>query len=247
MEQNNLKDHFSEQAEAYSKFRPTYPDRLFQFLASISPTNKIAWDCATGSGQAAVKLADYFESVVATDASEKQIENAIQQPKIIYKVASAEKTDFRKMSVDLITAAQALHWFNINDFYKEVKRVLKPEGIIAVWFYQLPQISYEVDKIISHFYHEIVGKYWPPERKAIDTSYQLIPFPFEKIIPPQISMQTKWNVETLIGYLTSWSAVQNYKQERGQDPIDLIKDQLLRQFSSGNEVIVNWPLTIWAG
>ena len=171
MKKRNFKDHFSANAEKYGKYRPDYPAELFEFLSSLTPGHDLAWDCATGSGQAARGLVKYFHNIIATDASEQQIENAIRHEKILYQVALAHKTSLQTKTIDLITVAQALHWFDLERFYKEADRVLKQNGIIAVWTYNLLTISPGIDKIIKSFYYSVVGEFWPPERKFVESGY----------------------------------------------------------------------------
>lgn len=248
MDKNHFKDHFSAASEQYSRYRPDYPDELFTFLSSITPGRDLAWDYATGSGQAARGLAKYFHKVIATDASERQIENAIRHEKISYQVAPAYKTAIGAESIDLITVAQALHWFEFDRFYKEARRVLKQNGIIAVWTYNLLTISPEVDKIIQFFYADVVGEFWPPERKFVENGYQNIEFPFHRLPSPSFQMSAKWKVEQLIGYLATWSAVKRYRDRKGNNPIELIEKQLIRSWDNhSGSMAVCWPLSVIVG
>ena len=184
-----FKDHFSDQAADYTKYRPNYPNELFAYLASLVLARECAWDCGTGSGQAAVALTEFFDRVIATDASEKQILSATKSARVEYRIAPAENSGLSSHSLDLIAVAQALHWFDLDAFYMEAKRVLKPEGALAVWGYGLLEIAPEIDAVINRFYREIVGPYWPPERKIIESRYQTIPFPFAELQPPQFAMK----------------------------------------------------------
>jgi len=246
MGKNNFKDHFSVHSEKYDKYRPDYPALLFKFLSSITPGHDLAWDCATGSGQAAHSLVEYFQKVIATDASEQQIKNAIRHKKILYKVAPADKTTIQTESIDLITVAQALHWFEFDQFYKEAKRVLKQNGIIAVWTYNLLTISPEIDSIIKHF--NVVGEFWPPERKLVENGYENIPFPFHKLQSPSFRMSAKWTIKQLIGYISTWSAVMRYRDNKGNDPIESIKKELSKLWGISSEFMdVYWPLSILIG
>lgn len=248
MDKQEVKDHFSSQAGEYSKFRPQYPEELIKYISSLSLKNDLAWDCATGSGQAAIHLVKYFKQVIASDASAKQIENASPHENISYKIFRAEKTEIESGSVDLVVVAQALHWLKIHKFYSEAKRVLKPDGIIAVWFYQLPLITPAVDKIIRKFYSKTIGKYWPPERQMIDDNYSSIPFPFKKLYSPQFKMKSLWSFEDLTGYLSTWSAVKRFEKAKGKDPVNLITKDLMNCFGEVDNIFeVNWPLTVWIG
>ncbi|MFA3782182.1 methyltransferase domain-containing protein [Melioribacteraceae bacterium 4301-Me] len=249
-----FKDYFSKQANIYSVNRPTYPRELFEYLASITPSKKIALDCATGNGQAAVSLAEFFESVKAIDASQKQLQNAKARPNVEYKLSTAEKTDFPNDYFDLITVAQALHWFDIEKFFNEAKRILKPNGIIAIFIYTNFISDSKIEHIIDNFYNNIVGKYWPPERKHVDTRYESIPFPFdmsnefEEIRPPSFIIKTHWNCEQLFGYLESWSATQIYKEKNNLNPIDLIKDEVYKVWDPPEaEKELTWPLYLKIG
>ncbi len=163
-----MKDLFSKQSELYAKFRPSYPKEIFDFLLTQVREGNTAWDCATGNGQVASSLAERFEKVYATDISEGQLSKAIQKPNLEYKIEAAEKTSFDDSMFDLVTVAQAIHWFDFEKFYSEVKRTLKPEGIIAVIGYTLPKIDDEVDEILNNFYENILDGYWDKERKYID-------------------------------------------------------------------------------
>jgi SAM-dependent methyltransferase len=248
MKERNFKDHFSVSAEKYGKYRPDYPAELFKFLSSITPGRDLAWDCATGSGQAARGLVKYFHKVIATDASERQIENAIHHEKISYQVAPAHNTSLQAESVDLIAVAQALHWFEFDRFYKEAERVLKQNGIIAVWTYNLLTISAELDKIIKLFYFNVVGEFWPPERKLVENGYENIPFPFHRLPSPSFRMSAKWTVEQLMGYLATWSAVKRYRDSKGNNPVESIEKELTRLWDNRSGVMdVYWPLSVVIG
>ncbi len=207
------KDHFSGHADRYEAFRPSYPESLFAYLASLCLTRELAWDCATGNGQAAVALAPYFRNVVATDASRKQIDQARQREHIRYLVAPAEDVPLESASVDLVSVAQALHWLDLPRFYAEVRRVVRPGGILAVWCYELHSITPEVDAVIRRFYTDIVGSYWPPECRLVEEGYQTLPFPFDELTPPGFQMTQSWDLAHLMGYLDSWSATQRYRAD----------------------------------
>ena len=231
----NFKDHFSKQSNAYQKYRPSYPKDLFQYLSSLTKNHDLAWDCGTGNGQAALGLTNYFEKVYATDPSEQQISNAKQNPNIIYKVETAENSSLKNNSIDLITVAQALHWFDFEKFYTEVKRVLKPEGIIAVWTYGLPQISTEIDNLILHFHDTIVGEFWQKENKFVSEEYKTIPFPFKELDTPSFQFQRKITRADLLGLFRSWSATQRYKDQNGTEPLSEIEKELQNLWTDSQE------------
>jgi ubiquinone/menaquinone biosynthesis C-methylase UbiE len=215
-----MKDNFSKQASIYAKYRPTYPPELFKFIVSHVEEKSSAWDCATGNGQTAKELAKHFKKVYATDISRKQLDNSEQVSNIIYSLQPAEKTNFEDNKFDLITVSQALHWFQFDKFYAEVKRVAKPGSRIAVWMYGLLTISPEIDKLISEYHFKTLGKYWDKERQYVDDNYMSIPFPFEEISCPIFQIQYEWTIEELEGYLNTWSAVQKFVSVNDYSPVD---------------------------
>jgi SAM-dependent methyltransferase len=244
----NFRDHFSGHSADYAKYRPGYPDALFDWLAPLTKTHDLAWDVGTGSGQAAVGVVRHYRQVIATDPAQAQLRNATAHERILYKVAPAERTDLADASVDLVTVAQALHWFDRDRFFAEAKRVLKPEGAIVVWAYGLTMISPEVDPIVERCYREIVGPYWPSERIHVDNRYRTISFPFAEIDAPPFAMRAQWSLDDFIGYLDTWSASKRYAKERGANPLDLIRESLLQTWGPMHERrTVTWPLFLRAG
>lgn len=224
---SRFKDYFSVQSTDYRDFRPTYPTVLFQFIANIAPGQALAWDCATGNGQAAVSLAAFFRKIIGTDASARQIQSALPHPKIEYRVCPAEHTDLETNSVDLITVAQALHWFDHKKFFLETQRVSKPKGILAIWSYRLHRITPEIDEIILKYYDAILGNYWPQERKMVDNDYAGIDCPFTPVaVPEAFNMRAYWNFSHLLGYLNTWSAARLYSQKNQTNAFALIQDEL---------------------
>ena len=182
-----FKDRFSAHASDYARFRPHYPRALFAYLADIASERECAWDCATGNGQAAVALGEFFHHVIATDASENQVANGQPHDRVTYRVASAEQSGLPKASVDLVTVAQALHWFDREAFFAEAQRVLKPHGVLAVWCYNLFRIAPEIDRLVETFYRETVGPYWDFERRLVETGYRTIEFPFAELSTARFS------------------------------------------------------------
>lgn len=244
----NFEDHFSELASTYSKYRPTYPPKLFEYLSGCSIEHKQVWDCGTGNGQAAISLAEYFDNVIATDASKEQLEQAPIHPKIIFKNEPAEKVSLAEKSTDLVTVAAAVHWFNFEKFYTEVKRVLKPEGIIAVWGYHLFTITPTIDKLLIKYYKEILNNYWPEQFRYVDTRYSDLPFPFEELTPPEFKMITEWNLDQVAGFLSSWSGSKIFHQNKGYHPLKEIWDELLLAWGDDKEKhLINWPLYMRIG
>jgi ubiquinone/menaquinone biosynthesis C-methylase UbiE len=244
----NFEDHFSKLAETYSKYRPGYPTELFKFLADCCKEHNQAWDCGTGNGQAARSLAEYFNNVLATDASKEQLQQAPPHPKIIYRVEPAEMVSLKDSSADLVAVAAAVHWFNLEKFYAEVKRVLNPGGIIAVWGYHLFSISVEIDKILIKYYSEILKDYWPEQFKFVDNQYRNLPFPFSELAPPHFEMITEWNLDQVAGFLNSWSGTKIYQQKKGHHPLIEIWNDLVKAW--GDEKVkqrINWPLHMRIG
>ena len=214
----SFKDHFSGHSAEYTRYRPYYPRALFAWLEAQVGRRARAWDCATGNGQAAQGLAEFFAEVVATDASSEQIAAAVPQPRIRYAVAPAERSGFAARSVDLITVGQALHWFDLDAFYGEVRRILKPDGVLAVWCYGLMHVDGAVNAVVRRLYADVVGPYWPPERRHVEQGYQTLPFPFREIAVPPFTMQTEWDLNRILGYLGTLSAGEQGRLQSGSRP-----------------------------
>ena len=243
-----FKDHFSQQADRYIRFRPRYPRELFAFLATLPREPRRAWDCGTGNGQAAVALAEHFEEVVASDPSARQIEHAAAHDRVTYLVATAERCPLPDDSVDLVTVAQAVHWFDLDRFFAEVRRVGRGGSVLALWTYGLATISPEVDRVVGRLYSEILGDYWPPERRLVEDRYRSLAFPFDEISPPPFTMTARWNLDELLGYLSTWSSAQKYQEKHGASALDLIRDDLAAAWPSAEEKRwVEWPLVLRVG
>jgi hypothetical protein len=221
------KDLFSTQASGYAKYRPTYPPELFEYILSFVEEKNFAWDFATGNGQAAVELAPHFRKVYATDISSKQLEQAIPVKNIEYAVASEQTTDIPENTIDLITVAQAYHWFDFDGFYREAVRVSHAKSVVAVWGYSMAICEDEViSKQLDFFYRQTVGHYWDPERKHVDAHYSTVSFPFDELGAPEFKIHVDWNREDFIGYLNTWSSVQNYIKVNKSNPVDEFAEEL---------------------
>ena len=243
-------DLFSKQATTYSQFRPQYPQELYQFLAECCKEKELAWDCATGNGQAACDLAKYFKKMIATDISEKQISNATKAPNIEYLVLKAEEPlPVKNGSIDLITVAQAIHWFDLDIFYNEAKRVLKPGGIMATWAYAFHSpIETQIDKILYEFCLETLGPYWKENVKWVWNKYKDLKFPFEEIKTPVITMNVNWNLDDLLGYFRSWSATQLYIDQHHEDPTVKLKEKLIPLWGDSQKTKkLEWELALRVG
>jgi SAM-dependent methyltransferase len=213
------KDLFSNHANQYAAFRPTYPNDLYRFIFSHVKNFEAAWDAGTGNGQVARDLSPRFKKIFATDISARQLENAYQAENIFYSVAG-ETTSLPTHSQDLICVAQAIHWFDRDKFYAEVNRVAAPNALIAVWGYSLLHINPEIDALLSDFYVNHVGPYWDKERKLIDEEYSTITFPFSEIKSPEFSLTFQWTIDEFQGYLNTWSSVQKYIQKNKSNPVE---------------------------
>jgi SAM-dependent methyltransferase len=244
-----FKDHFSRLAAQYSAFRPSYPDALFGYLAGLCRHRECAWDCACGSGQASTRLAAHFAQVVATDASAQQIAAATDSPRITYRVAPAEHSGLESAAVDLVTVAQALHWFDLDAFYREVRRVLRPSGVLAVWTYGVLHVEGDaVDALVQEFYTDITGPYWPPERRLVDAGYRGVSFPFAELDAPPFQMQEQWDRQHLLGYLRTWSGTARYVEKVGRDPVEELESKIARHWSdASSRRRISWPLAMRVG
>jgi SAM-dependent methyltransferase len=246
---SNFKDYFSTKSDSYASYRPKYPLALAEELAKLCKEKNTALDCGCGSGQLSVLLADQFDKVIATDASSKQIENATPHPKLTYKVAPAESTPLPDHSVDIITVAQAAHWLDLEKFYTDAKRLLKPKGVIALITYQNTELENpECNKIVQDFYGETLDQYWPPERRLVEAGYKTLDFPFHEIEFPEVLMSDQWSFHQLYGYITTWSAFKAFEAAGGAAKINLFKEQLANTWKNPDDTQqIRWPLSLRVG
>ena len=242
-----MKDNFSTQSDKYAKYRPAYPSDLFEYLSSNVQNKQNAWDCGTGNGQIACELAKTFDNVFATDISQSQIDNALQTGNIFYSVQPAEKTTFDSELFDLIVVAQAIHWFDFDKFYAEVRRTAKNNALLCVTGYGRLEISEKIDNVIADFYDNVIGKYWDKERKYIDENYKTIPFPFDEIQVPDFVNTQHWTLEHLIGYLNTWSAVKHFIRQNGFNPVDNLQSEIEKLWGSEQTKQIHFPLLLRAG
>ena len=241
-------DHFSRVTAGYAAHRPRYPSGLFDALAAIAPGRRLVWDCATGTGQAAVGLARRFDRVVASDASSRQVKGGEAHRRIRYLATQAEHAALRTASADLVTVAQALHWLDLDAFYAEARRVLVPGGALAVWTYGRHGVDGgPIDDVVDHFYSEVVGPYWPDERRWVEAGYAGLPFPFEELQVAVPEMAEHWTGEQMLGYIGTWSAVVRYGEATGTDPMISLAEQLAPLWAGGERRRVHWELTVRVG
>jgi ubiquinone/menaquinone biosynthesis C-methylase UbiE len=242
------KDNFSVQSKDYAAFRPKLQQEVYDFVISHVQRFNLAWDVGTGNGQTAVELSKVFKQVIATDISENQLAHAVQLPNISYRKEQAEHSSLENNSVDLITIAQAIHWFDFDNFYKEVKRVAKPGAIIAAFSYSMFRAEDKViDDIIQRFYADS-SPYWDPERKYIDEQYKTIPFPFKEIDAPIFYIQYEWTVDQVIGYMRTWSANQHYLKKFGVELVnESLKSELAAYWPAGETNRLRFPVYMRIG
>ncbi len=239
---------FATEAADYAHLRPTYPDGLFDFLSTVVGSRDVAWDCATGNGQAARHLAEYFERVIATDESEEMLAQARPDPRIAYRVAEAEDSGIEAHSVDLVTVAAAIHWFDLRRFYPEVRRVLKPGAAIAAWTYYTPVFGNAIDDIIRRLVHDVLGDYWDERLHYVVDEFHDLPFPFEPIEAPSLRTDMRWDMEDLLGYFETWSASVKYRKEKGARPTEQIRGDLARAWGDpGQKRDLHFPLYMRLG
>lgn len=239
---------FSNQSDQYAKNRPQYPAELFQFLSEICKHHDLAWDCATGNGQAAVSCAEFFSQVEATDLSPEQIQHHISHPRVRYSVSPAEQTSFENQSFDLITVAQAVHWFDLETFYQEVDRVLKPNGILAIWGYGFLEIEPQIDGLIAEYLLKPIDPFWASGNRLVMNSYRDLALPFEQInIPKTFNMNIPWNLAQLSAYFRTWSAVKRYRSELNSDPVSHLETALMPIWDDPEKTkLIHMPLFLKA-
>lgn len=242
-------DHFSTIATRYADFRPHYPAALFDYLATLVPRESLVWDCAAGNGQATVDLATRFARVVATDASEEQIQAAPPLANVEFRVAPAEASGMDDGSVALVTVAQALHWFELERFYREAGRVLRTGGVLAVWAYGVNIVEGEaVNRLVQDFYGITVGPYWPPQRRLVEEGYRTLPFPFAELAAPALRLEARWNLEQLLGYFSTWSATNRYVNATGRNPLEPLAKAMAEVWGDvAAPRLVQWPLSLRLG
>lgn len=244
----NPKDLFSQQAAIYAKYRPVYPAALYDHLLALVTGHSTAWDCATGNGQAAVELARFFDQVFATDISEKQLQQAAPHEKITYYIAPAHASGLPDKSVDLITVAQAYHWFDFEAFHQEVVRVAKPGAVVAIWGYSLIQSAdASLNTLIHDFYRQKTGPYWDAERKYVDDRYTTVPFPYREFPAPTFRIEVQWTKEDLAGYFNTWSSIQHFIKANGYNPIDELAATIQSAWPEAEARSFYFPLFVRVG
>jgi SAM-dependent methyltransferase len=244
----SFRDHFSGHAAGYAQARPTYPPALFDWLVQQAPARDAAWDAGCGNGQAALALARHFGRVVATEPSAEQVAQAAPHPRVEYRIEAAETPSLDQCSVDLVSVAQALHWFDLDRFHAAVRRVLRPGGVIAVWTYGLSHVDAAVDAVFHRLYEDVLGPFWPPERRHVENGYAELAFPYASIAAPAFEMRCDWNLDQYLAYLRTWSATQRYLRARSEDPVSLVAADFADAWGEPGRVrTVHWPLGLRVG
>lgn len=245
---DHFQDHFSEHASAYVSFRPVYPSALVDFLADLAPARHLAWDAGCGSGQFTVPLAARFERVLGTDASVKQLEQATRAPGIEYRQAIAATSGLPEGAVDLATAAQAAHWFDLDPYYAEVRRVTRPESVLALVTYGLMSVDPEIDRVIRHLHSERLRSYWPAEREHVEKQYRTLPFPFDEVKTPHFEIRMEWTLSNVLGYVETWSGVRALEAAEGADALEGVRSELMKIWHPAQETrTVRWPVGLRVG
>jgi SAM-dependent methyltransferase len=244
----SFEDHFSQQSDKYARYRFGYPAALYKALSELCPDNELAVDVGCGNGQSTSGLVDSFKRVVACDASREQISQATPVQSVQYVVARAEALPVHNRTASFVGCAQAVHWFALADFYSEVKRVLKPGGIVAIWCYVLPEVEPGIDRVLKRLHTEILGAYWSEKTHVVEQRYRTLPFPFEELALPEFSAVTSWDFASFKGYLESWSATQKYRQENNVHPVELVEADFTAAWGDVHRAVTfTWPLYMRVG
>ncbi|MEL0637130.1 methyltransferase domain-containing protein [Marinomonas sp. TI.3.20] len=201
----------------YSRARPTYPAELYYWLSHQVKSSGVVWDAACGTGQASIDLAAYFDKVEASDISESQIAEATPHRKVHYQVFPSEKTNYPDHYFDAVCIGHALHWFDLDLFWQEVKRVLKPGGLLVCWGYNWLTVGEQEDLVISEHVLSHLSSYWPVQSRLLWNQYRDIQFPFEPIDVPKFDLYCNWSVSQTMDFIRSWTAAQLLIQDEGDD------------------------------
>lgn len=241
-------EHFRTAGDAYARYRPDYPHKLIQVLAELCPADGLALDVGCGTGQFSTLLAFYFEHVIATDVSEQQLAHASHHPRIEYRRESAERMSLPDHSVDLIVAAQSAHWFDLERFYREVRRVAHPGAVIALISYGVPYIEDSINAQLQQFYWRQMAPFWPAERHHVETGYAELPFPFSPVTTPDLFIRRNWTRDELAGYINTWSATRIAREAGQGEIIDRFIHQLGEHWPDPVSIKrISWPISIRAG
>jgi len=238
---------FSGVSEEYAASRPLYPPALFEWLASCSDRRETAWDVATGNGQAALGLAPHFTRVIATDLSSNQLRHAKPHPRIEYRVAAAEESGLAADSVDLVVAAAAIHWFDLDRFYGEVDRVVRRGGVLAAWTYHVAHVGPPLDRVLWPFYRDVVARYFAPGARMVDERYEGLTLSGTPLPAPPLRVSVRWSADDVLRFVRTWSGVQSCMKATKTDPVARIATAVRDAFGGGDSVLdLSWPLYVRA-
>lgn len=230
---------------AYAQFRPRYPSALVAFLATLSPTRDLAIDVGCGNGQLTVQLAEFFTSVIGADPSPDQLASARSHPRVRYRRAGADELPCPDGTANLITSAQAAHWFDLPAFYAEVRRVAAPGAVVALITYGRQHLDAELDGRFQEFYREEMGPYWPPERRFVDDGYRTLEFPFDEIDTPAFEIRASFDLAALLGYLSTWSATRNAREAGRTDILERFTADITELWGDpSTNRPVGWPISL---
>ncbi len=236
---------FEQGGRAYARFRPEYPPGLAQFLASVSSDTALAVDVGCGSGQLTCQLARHFDRVLGVDPSADQIANAAAHPRVAYVCAAAEGLPVADRSAGLVTAAQAAHWFDLPRFYEEVRRIGVRHAVLALVSYGMLRLDAEPGSRFERFYREEIGPYWPAERRLVDRGYADLPFPFAERRAPPLEIRKAWNLEELLGYVSTWSAVRRVREAGREDILQRFASDLSARWGDpARRRELRWPVNL---
>lgn len=243
-----LDDHFSANAAEYARFRPGYPEELADYLRSLAPESSLIWEAGCGSGQLSMLLTRRFSRVVSSDASARQIAEAPRRSGLSYVVERAQASALGDGIAGLCVSAQAAHWFELNGYYSEVRRVASEGGLVVLITYGRVVAPPELESLLSMFYEEVLGPYWPPERTHVESGYQTLPFPFVELSPPAFMMRESWTLKSFIGYVSTWSAVHRLCAHGREAGFAEFAADLARRWGAGaTQREFRWPLAVRVG
>jgi SAM-dependent methyltransferase len=243
----SAQDHFNGKASPlYAAARPTYPESLFNFIAFAAPGRERAWDCATGNGQAARGLARHFTRVDATDVSAEQVAQAPSDPRVVYAVQTAESPAFEDRAFDAVCVAQALHWLDLERFYPEVRRVLRPGGLFAAWGYVWSQVEPRFDDAFEQQVLAPLHPFWPAQNRKLWNGYRDLPFPFMPVAAPVFTIEIEWTLDQYLGYAATWSATRELQKNRPAF-LEEVRGPLAAAWGSHEKRCVTMPLHVRVG
>jgi ubiquinone/menaquinone biosynthesis C-methylase UbiE len=237
-----------EHAKIYSQARPSYPielvEKIIEFMKEKNVDSfDLAVDVGCGNGQATHLFSPYFKNTFGYDVSENQIKEAKKtsmDDKISFYVSPSEKLPLKNDSVSLVTVAAAIHWFNLDKFYAECNRILRPNGVLAIFAYFLPTVTNTskpdlLSKKIEDFL-KVLRPYFAKEIEIIEQRYKTVKPPFNEIQRDILfKNELKWKIEHLIKFLETLSGYQsfniknpgnNFIKSFRMDILEIVKDEV---------------------